>query len=181
MPKTAQITLAATLFTLCFTIATAAGLAAAEEAPRLLEVNKQTQKLEVRHSQIGYRSTLLFYTFPEQKSVLKLEIGNRDKTFPVTATVYLFAGDVTAKGLKKWLNNQHSDGLYPDVPEPASVLKIPAKVCAVTSHKASGVSKQPFGVYENFDVKFAVIDYAGDKHFKLQGFNGATKVHVKTR
>ncbi len=71
----------------------------------VLEVTKSTPKLEVRFSQIGYRSTLLFYTFKKQKAVLKLQFGNRDKTFPVSGTVYFFAADVTENGMKKWLNN----------------------------------------------------------------------------
>jgi len=38
----------------------------------------------------------------------------------MTATVYIFDDSVTEDGLKKWLNNQHSDGLFVDVPEPTS-------------------------------------------------------------
>ena len=72
-----------------------------ETGDRVLQVNDRTPKLEVRHSQIGYRSTLLFYTFKKQHAVLKLQIGNRDKTFPITATVYRFADGVTEEGLKK--------------------------------------------------------------------------------
>lgn len=64
-----------------------AGLVHAEakegNASKALEVKKSTQKQEVRESQIGYRDTLLFYTFPDQKSVLKLQIGNKDKSFPM--------------------------------------------------------------------------------------------------
>jgi hypothetical protein len=168
------------VFALCI-----AGLACAEEASekasRVLEVNKLTQKLEVRHSQIGYRSTLLFYTFKEQKTVLKLQIGNRDKTFPMTATVYIFADSVSEDGLKKWLNNQHSDGIFPDVPQPITTHKVPAKVCKVTSHKLIDRSKQQFGEYDNYAVTFEVNDYADMESIKLKGFAGDTKVHVKTK
>ena len=41
----------------------------------------------------------------------------------------------TEEGLKKWLNNQHSDGLFPEVPIPTSTGELPAGVCAVTGHK----------------------------------------------
>ena len=169
-----------TLLTTCI-----AGLASAEKpsakAIKVLEVDGGTPKLEVRHSQIGFRNTLLFYTFKEQNVVLKLQIGNKDKTFPMTATFYIFQDDVTENGIKKWLNNQHSDGLFPDVPTPIMVHKAPAKVCKVTSHKLIDRSKQQFGEYENYAVTFKVNDYSDKKTVKLKGFKGETKVHVKTK
>jgi hypothetical protein len=169
------------LLTLCIACLTFGAEEAPRKAPKVLEINKLTQKLEVRHSQIGYRNTLLFFTFNEQKTVLKLQIGNRDKTFPMTATVYIFDDSVTKDGLKKWLNNQHSDGLFPDVPRPISTLKIPATVCKVTSHKLVDNTKQPFGEYANYAVTFEVKDYADMMNIKLKRFTGETKVHVKTK
>ena len=167
-----------TALSILFTLGVACAAAGAEEAsddgPRVLKVDEKTPKLEVRYSQIGFRDTLIFYTFDDEQAVLKLQFGNRDKTF-------LFDDDVTAEGLKKWLNNQHSDGLFPEVPEPTKTLKIPAKFCQVTSHELIDRSKQPFGEYENYDVKFEVDDYNDMMHVKLQGFTGATKVHVKTK
>ena len=181
MKRTIKSGAFSSLLTLCI-----AGLAfgseeAPEKASKVLEINKLTQKLEVRQSQIGYRDTLLFYTFNEQKTVLKLQIGNRDKTFPMTATVYIFDDSVTEDGLKKWLNNQHSDGLFPDVPEPISKHKVPAKFCEVTSHKLIDHTKQQFGEYDNYAVTFEVKDYADEMSIKLKGFSGDTKVHVKTK
>lgn len=154
---------------------------AQDKSPTILKVEKNTPKLEVRRSQIGYRSTLLFYTFKNRKAVLKLQFGNRDKTFPVTGTIYVFAKNVTENGIKKWLNNQHSDGLYPDVPRPERTLKIPAKLCKVTTHKLIDHTKLPFGEYDNYAVTFSVNDYADAKNLTLKGFKGATKVHVKTK
>jgi len=153
---------------------------AAEQTPQKLEVTPQTKKLEVRHSQIGYRSTLLFYTFAEQKTVLKLLIGNRDKTFPVTAEIYVFDAEVTPRGISKWLNNQHSDGIYPEVPEPAKVVKLPKKNAAVKTHKLINQSELPFGAYDNYAVTFEVAGYKGDG-IELSGFKGETKVHVKAK
>ncbi|MGY8771546.1 MAG: hypothetical protein ACKVH8_24285 [Pirellulales bacterium] len=168
------------LFTLCFI-----SLACAEGSPdkscKALEINKLTQKLEVRHSQIDYRSTLLFYTFKEQKTVLKIEIDNQDKKFPITATVYIFEERVTEDGLKKWLNNQHSDGLFPEVPRPITTCNIPPKICKVTSHKMTGHSKERFGEYDNYKVTFEVKDYTDKINIKLKGFTGESKVHIKTK
>lgn len=180
MKRSTAILAFSALLTVCM-----AGLVTAEKpsakAIKVLEVDKLTPKLEVRHSQIGFRDTLLFYTFKEQNVILKLQIGNKDKTFPMTATFYIFQDSVTEDGLKKWLNNQHSDAIFPDVPEPIMTHKAPAKVCTVTSHKLIDRSKQQFGEYDNYAVKFQVINYSDMKNVKLKGFTGETKVHVKTK
>ena len=179
MKSTTKSFVISTLLTVC--IACLGIGAEQEQGPKVLEINKQTKKLEVRQSQIGYRDTLLFYTFNEQKTVLKLQIGNKDKSFPITATFYIFEDGVTEDGLKKWLNNQHSDGLFPDVPEPIIKREAPEEVCKVTSHKLIDHTKQQFGEYDNYAVRFEVIDYTDMKNIKLKGFNGETKVHIKTQ
>lgn len=162
-----------------------AGLVCAEgkedKSSKPLKVTKSTEKLEVRESQIGYRDTLLFYTFADQNAVLKLQIGNKDKSFPMAGTIYIFADSVKEDDLKKWLNNQHSDGLFPDVPEPISTHKIPKTSCNVTSHKMIDRSKQEFGEYDNYSVTFDVKDYADKKNVALKGFSDTAKVHVKTK
>ena len=166
------------LLTLCF-VGPARMAEGADKAVKILEVDENTKKLEVRHSMIGFRSTLLFYTFDEQKTVLRLQFGNRDKTFPVSATAYIFDNGVTEAGLKKWLNNQHSDGLFPDVPQPVNTLKLPEKVCKVTSNKLLDNTKQRNGNFANYAVTFEVKDYTDKASIKVKGFKGNTKVHVK--
>lgn len=98
----------------------------------------------------------------------------------MTGTIYRFADSVKEDDLNKWLNNQHSDGLFPDVPEPISTHTIPETVCKVTSDKLIDHSKQPFGEYDNYSVTFDVKDYT-DKSITLKGFSDTTKVHVKTK
>jgi hypothetical protein len=152
-----------------------------DKSSKALEVTKSTQKLEVRYSQIGYRDTLLFYTFKDQNAVLKLQIDNKDKSFPMAGELYMFADSVKEDDIKKWLNNQHSDGIYPDVPEPISTHKIPKASCKVTSHKLIDRSKQDFGEYDNYSVTFDVEDYADKKSVTLKGFSDTAKVYVKTK
>jgi hypothetical protein len=156
---------------------------AAKQAPlKKLDVNhKETKKLEVRHSQIGYRSTLIFYTFKGQRAVLRLQIGNKDKKFPVSTTLYFFDEKVTGAEMDKWLNNQHSDGLFPDIPNPVASQKIPAQVSSVVSHKLIDQSKEQFGTYDNHAVVVRVKDYSDEVNFTLKGFKVETKVHIKAK
>ncbi|MGB2453967.1 MAG: hypothetical protein ACPIG7_05195, partial [Akkermansiaceae bacterium] len=47
-----------------------------------------TKELQIRHSMLGFRDTLLFYTFPDQQAVLRLHISSKDKTLPVSGILY---------------------------------------------------------------------------------------------
>lgn len=92
----------------------------------------------------------------------------------------MFADSVKADDLKKWINNQHSDGIYPDVPEPVSTHKIPETACKVTSHKLIDRTKQDFGEFDNYSVAFDVKDYADKKGVTLRGFSDTAKVYFQT-
>ena len=153
---------------------------AAKEAPMLELDAKNAQKQEVRHSMMGFRSTLIFYTFKDQKAVLRVLINNKDKTFPASGVIYVFDQGVTEEGLKKWLNNQHSDGLFPDVPQPTKTLKLSEKAMSVTAHKLIDHTKQHFGEFDNYAVTLEVKDDTDSLNYKLKGFKVETKVHIKT-
>jgi hypothetical protein len=150
-------------------------------ADRVLDSAK-AQKREVRHSMIGFRNTLLFYAFKDQQAVLTLSIGNKDETFPVKGRLYLFDDATTEEGLNKWINNQHSDGLYPDVPSPIVTEELPEETCKVTSHKQTGTSENPTSpeIYKNYEVELSVKEHVVDKKAKLSAFTDTATVHVKS-
>ena len=132
---------------------------------------------------MGFRNTLLFYTFKDQQAILTLSIGNTDETFPVQGKIHLFDNATTEEGLKKWINNQHSDGLFPDVPTPIFTGKLPEGSCKVTSHKQTGTSENPGPIspatFKNYEVKLSVKEHAIDKKVKLSAFTDTAQVHVK--
>ena len=149
---------------------------------------KKAKKEEVRHSMEGFRNTLLFYVFKDQPAILVLSIDNKDETFPVTGKVYLFDEKTTGENLQKWINNQHSDGLFPDVPKPTSTVELPKGTCKVTSYKETGTSKDPTAgkstagkspIFRNFEVQVSIGKYAFEKKFNLSEFTDAATVHVR--
>lgn len=172
----------AELICFCFyLLANLVAVASSDEGSTTLDVsNKKVKRLVVTSSQIGYRNTLLFYTFEDQKIVLKVMVDNQDKKFPVTATIYQFADDASAEGLDKWLNNQHSDGLYPEVPEPLATSKVPADCCKILSQKRVGQEKQPFGVYDNYSVEFQLKGVPELSGVRLRDFKATASVYIKT-
>jgi len=153
-------------------------------AERMLE-GKKAEKLEVRHSMLGFRNTLLFYKFKNQRAILVLSIGNNDETFPVTGKIHLFDDTTTEEDLEKWINNQHSDGLFAEVPEPVFTGELPKGSCKVTSHTQTDTSKSrsPTGsaTFKNYEVKLAIKEHAVQQKFKLSAFTDTAQVHVKDK
>jgi len=140
---------------------------------------KDLKKIEVTSSMIGFRDTLRFYVFEEAKAVLRVQIDNKDLKFPVSAQLYLFADDITAEGIEKWINNQHSDGLFADAPEPKATHEIPAASCTATSHELVKAVEEPFGKFNNYSVTFGIKDVPVLGGFKLKDFTDQATVLVK--
>lgn len=143
---------------------------------------QNAEKKEVRHSMMGPRDTLLFYTFAEQRVVLRLRIANKDASFPVSGTVFLFDEGATKEGLAKWLNNQHSDGLFVDPAEPKETMELPEGVCSVVEKKLLGEKKNEGpsgGTFADFEIKIAVKDHKVEGKFDLKGFEDQAGVFLK--
>lgn len=142
---------------------------------------KDAKKEQVRHSMTGMRDTLIFYTFAEKSAVLVLRIDNMSAPLPVTATVHLFAPGTTAEALGKWINNQHSDGLFIDPPEPTASVKLPDGTCTVTAREPVGQEKQPNGedVFADYKVRFTVKEHRVEGKFHLPAFEDEANVFVK--
>lgn len=151
------------------------------DEPRTLQVDEETPIVDVAQSRIGYRSTLLFYTFVEQRTVLKFELDNKDKSFPISGTVMLFDEEVTKEGLDKWINNQHSDGLWADAPKPSKQIKIPEEVCKVTKHELIDKTRIRTTEYENYSVEFRVEDFTDMANVRIKSFEGKSKVHLPVK
>lgn len=143
---------------------------------------KDAEKKQVRHSMVGQRDTLLFYTFPAQSAVLVLNIGNKGAALPVSGTVHLFTPGTKVDALARWVNNQHSDGLFPDVPEPTLSSKLPEGTCAVTARELVGQEKSPVAedIFADYKVKLAVKEHRVEGKYKLTAFGDEANVFVKS-
>jgi hypothetical protein len=141
---------------------------------------KDAKKEQVRHSMLGPRDTVLFYTFAEQAAVLVVNIAGKEP-FAASATVHLFAPGTTAEALAKWVNNRHSDGLFPDVPEPSSSVKLPDGTAAVTGSEPVGKEQHPDGesVFADYKVKLTVKEHREPGKFHLPAFEDEANVFVK--
>ena len=137
------------------------------------------KKLEVSQTFGGFRETQIFYTFPTKNVILKIRIDNKNKDFGVTGKVIVFPKETTADGLGKWLNNQHSDGLYPDIPQPISTLDLPTKLCSSSNPKFTDKTETRLGNFDNYSIEFKVSDIEQIGNFQIRGFSGKAMVHLK--
>lgn len=171
-PFAHSITAASTLL-----ISALSGPLSAKE--RQLEADT-TKELQIRHSMLGFRDTLLFYTFPDQQAVLRLHISSKDKTFPVTGILYLFPAKTTDEGIKKWLNNQHSDGLFPEIPSPDLIHELPKGICKAVATKIIGEKKNfpNHQIFTDQDVMIAVKAYELQDQFRLAPFKDQSGIFV---
>jgi hypothetical protein len=139
-----------------------------------------TKELQIRHSMLGFRDTLLFYTFPDQQAVLRIDISSKDITLPVTGIVYLFPNTTTDEGIKKWINNQHSDGLFPDIPSPDLIHKLPEGICKAVANKIIGEKKNPPNnqIFTDQEVMIAIKGHELQGQFKLAPFKDRSGIFI---
>lgn len=149
----------------------------AGESLQLIEATGR-KPIVVRNSMIGFRPTQHFYVLGDQHAVLRLVFnGNDDDAFSLGATIYRFNESATQESLSKWVNNQHSDGLYPSVPKPESTVAVPAEYCKVLSVRASKTELEPKGQYRAFDVKFKINAFTAGDQVRFKEFTGAAVAH----
>ncbi|MDA7508010.1 hypothetical protein N8504_06525 [Akkermansiaceae bacterium] len=139
-----------------------------------------TKELQIRHSMLGFRDTLLFYTFPDQQAVLRIDISSKDITLPVTGIVYLFPNTTTDEGIKKWINNQHSDGLFPDIPSPDLIHKLPKGIGKAVATKIIGEKKNSPNnqIFTDQEVMIAIKAHELQGQFKLAPFKDRSGIFI---
>ncbi|QTN31948.1 hypothetical protein HZ994_06265 [Akkermansiaceae bacterium] len=137
-------------------------------------------KTEVSDSMIGFRDTLRFYEFAQQHAILLVRIDNRDTKFAISAKLFLFAEGTTAEDMGKWVNNQHSDGLFADAPDPKASHEIPAASCKVLEHAAADLVEAPNGKFTNYTVTFAIKDVPPIGDIRIKDFTDKASVKVKS-
>ena len=170
------ISLFTAFFTAVFTAVICSGSLTA--ASTLDTHAQQVRKFEVSQSMTGYRETLRFYIFNESKAILVAKIDNKNTEFPISAKLYQFAQNTTADALDKWVNNQHSDGLYADAPKPVSSHEIPVSSCLVKSHQLIQQVKALTGKFNRYKVTFEIKDIAPTEDIAIKGFTDTANIYV---
>ena len=144
-----------------------------------LKITDETPTMQIRSSMIGYRDTLIFYSLPDQRAVVKINIDNKGTTFPITATVFLFDANADQEGIDKWINNQHSDALFADALEPTSSYTLPKNKAKILSFSAAETVSDSLGQHINYTVQFKIRSTSQKGSFQLKPFKDDASVFVK--
>ena len=144
-----------------------------------LKITDETPTMQIRSSMIGYRDTLIFYSLPDQRAVVKINIDNKGTTFPITATVFLFDANADQDGIDKWINNQHSDALFADALEPTSRYTLPKNKAKILSFSAAETVSDSLGQHINYTVQFKIRSTSQKGSFQLKPFKDDASVFVK--
>ncbi len=133
-------------------------------------------------SRYRYGSTLKIYNLKNENTVITMHISNESTDFDTTAVVNIFEESVTDEAIERWINNQHSDGLYPDVPEPIGVYTLPDENLTVISYNFVDHSAEKFGdEYDNYFVEISVDNFSEEGIYNLKSFVAETNVHIRTK
>lgn len=149
-------------------------------AERMIELENATKQV-VRQSMIGVTSTRIFYTLAGQQAVVVVHIDNSSTAFPITGTLQMFAADETKEGIEKWINNQHSCGLFIDAAVPVFTSKLHEDAITILAHEPAGMVENQFTneKHTEYTVKFAIKARHESGRYKLAAFEDEAGVLVK--
>ena len=174
-------TIKSLLLTSALVAMSSSALSAEDAKPsKVLDIKaKDCLKKVTGYSMMGPTSTGIYYVFTDKKAVLLVIIDNKNKDFPVSSEIFTFADDVTQKGLEGWVNNQHSDALFPDVPKPLKRHQNPAGSCKVISKKLVETTEIGNKSYEHYSVGFQLKNLPVRDTIKVNDFTDTARVNVK--
>lgn len=157
---------------------------------RLIDASGEVDILMVSSyfSTYEYGPTQKFYHFTNEQSVITVRADNTSNNFDanVVVVVNVFNESETVESIGKWINNQHSDGIFGDAPEPLVSFPLPADKFSITSSAfidhAMGFSGNE---YDNYVLEIYIDNYTGSKanniEVQILNFNVELDVHVITK
>ncbi len=139
----------------------------------------QVKRFETAQTQIGYTHTKIFYTFGDLKTVFVITIQN-NRDFTTTGQAHQFDAKYSVEDLDKWINNQHSDGLFADAPEPKNVVNLPKNAFKTEAIKPQGNQQGPQDNYEKYQVEFKLAEQNIKGELTIKSATDTATVYVKS-
>ena len=128
-------------------------------------------------SPLAYGPTKTFYQFFDKNIIITFSMDNSSMAVPLTGTLYRFRDGVDKSGLKKWLNNQYSDGLFADAPKPQSQTDLGPYVTILSRTSAPQIGKSDGNLYTPVTIRFAVAPFSHG-NIASTAYEGQFKVYV---
>lgn len=165
----------------CLIAAVLSGAVIARASERSVVIDAETAAVEVNryYSMHAHGPTMKFYKLSDvQIVVVVTAVGTKPD---VSAMVYVFPESATAEGIDKWINNRHSDGLYPETAEPDRTIPVAAELFRATVTKPLGHEVGPNGdEYDRVRVDFT-IDAFTDGDVTVKESRGSLEAFIRTK
>ena len=128
----------------------------------------------------AFGATKHLYHFVEDNAILLIQIYN-DSAHSATAKVILFDVNETVSSLDRWINNQVSDALYANAPQPMSDLELtPNQFSLVNPSIADSLTGSYGDQWVNYNVTLKVSEVIQNDVFILESFDDSAIAHVNT-
>jgi len=162
----------------------AVGRAADPPPARVVQITADTAGREVNryYSPQAHGPTRKFHVFPEQRVVVVVNVNPASAdAIDTTVVVHLFAAGTDADALEKWVNNQHSDALFADAPQPQRSITVARERLHT---KVAGPLEREVGdggdEYDRYRVDFT-IDGFTDGDLTVKPSQGSAAAFVRTK
>lgn len=165
----------------CLLAAVSAIPTVARAAERSVEITAATPGREINryYSMYAHGPTKKFYTLPDARIVVVVATG--DTTPNATATIHVFPEATTPEAMAKWINNRHSDAIYPDAAEPERSIPVPADRFHATASAPLEHEVGPNGdEYDRVRVDFT-IDAFEDGDVRVKASKGTLDAYLRTK
>ena len=153
----------------------------APAAERRVAIQADTPATEINryYSLLAHGPTKKFYVLPAAQVVVV--VATADGKADASATIHVFPADITAEGIAKWINNQHSDALHPDVPQPLRSVEVPAeRFHAKAGPPLEHEQGEGGDEYDRVRVEFT-IDAFQDGDIAVEASQGTLDAFIRTK
>jgi hypothetical protein len=162
-------------------VALLVGQQVASAAEREVAIGPDTAAREVNRyfSPHAHGPTQKFFVLPEARVVVV--VATVDGKSDASATIHVFPEGTSSEGIDRWINNRHSDALYPDAAEPDRVIQVPDgkfrwKPGAVADHEVGPGGDE----YDRVPVEFTIAPFA-DGDVVVRASRGVLDAFVRTK
>ena len=136
-----------------------------------------------------YGPTQKFYHSKDENTVIQIRTTN-DTGFVTSVNVYLFeensaptdsTAGIAPGDIEKWLNNQYSDALYADAPEPIKTVTLSETQYSLIATFQESTSYGDGQEYDRYSIELTVDSVFEEGAFSLSPFTAVYNVHVMTQ
>ncbi len=129
-------------------------------------------------SPYSFGPLMRLYNYEADNVILKVRISNDALNLPIKATLYQFDPLEDDKAIAKWINNQHSDGLYPIVAQPIQQQDVSNEIKITSVGKGQEVIGQRGEIYSKHEITYLVEELKIGS-FMINSFADTVYVHVR--